>query len=195
MLVLNAPSFFALSWGIIKKFIDPRTAQRIQVFSNQEKGLNALQQMVDVEQIPVDYGGTNKTVKEAFTLEAADPTLHRQDIALLYVRKKHKVSTKEAWALRPDEYMEIRVYTRSVAAASITVKLNGAVFKTVQASCTFENETPMPNCTLVVDKLMGPGKVTIEVQDMDTPMERKHNGLPRGYFLVVGDVKEEKSQS
>jgi hypothetical protein len=61
---------------IIRKFIDPRTAQRIQVFSGGgDKGLRALHKMVDKSQIPVDYGGTNKLMKQSFTEEAADPTL------------------------------------------------------------------------------------------------------------------------
>jgi hypothetical protein len=69
MLILNAPGFFSMFWGLIKKFVDPRTAQRIQVFSSREKGLAAPRKLVAVEEIPVDNGGTNKSVKQAFMEE------------------------------------------------------------------------------------------------------------------------------
>jgi hypothetical protein len=190
MLVLNAPRFFTMSWGIIRKFIDARTAQRIQVFSSGEKGLKALHLMVDKSQIPVDYGGSNKSIKKSFTEESADPALLRQEIELVHARKNHKVTTHQTWELVKGECMTIQVYTRSVSAAAVTVRLTGAIFKAVQAQCTFEGEAedPKPHCTLVVSKLMGPGKVTVDVHDLDNA-QKKHHGKSRGYFLIVGDIK------
>ena len=67
MLVLNAPSFFTFSWKLIKNFIDPRTASRIQLFSSKEKGQKSLEKLVDKNtQIPSDYGGGNISLQEAF---------------------------------------------------------------------------------------------------------------------------------
>jgi hypothetical protein len=190
MLVLNAPKFFSMSWVIIRKLIDPRTAQRIQVFSSGDKGLRALHKMVDESQIPVDYGGTNKSIKQSFTEESADPTLLRQEIELVHAKKKNIGTTNQTWELQKGEYMTIRVYTRSVSSAAITVRVNGAIFKTVQAQsiCEEETEDPIAHSTLAVSKLIGPGEVTVEARDLDNA-QKMHHGKSRGYFLIVGDIK------
>lgn len=125
MLIINAPAFFTLFWGVIKKFIDPRTAARIQVFSITEKGLAAMRKLIAQEQIPVDYGGTNTSIKQAFTEEAADPTLLRQEIQLLHINGKKKANKvaefKESLTLKEGEYLEVRVFTRSVTSADVVV--------------------------------------------------------------------------
>ena len=36
MFIINAPRFFTASWAIIKGWLDPRTASKVQVFSNRE---------------------------------------------------------------------------------------------------------------------------------------------------------------
>lgn len=192
MLVLNAPGFFALSWGLIKKFLDPRTAARIQIFANVEKGQRALEKLVDRSQLPTDYGGGNISLKSAFLMEAADDTILRQEIELIHCKRNGKAQTK-AWVLDKDESMEITIYTRSVSMANVFVKLNDSTFKTVQAGCQWvdgpASTKTLPNRVVAVSKhLVGPGTVTVEVSDLDTA-EKKHSGLSRGYFLVVGDVK------
>lgn len=194
MLVLNAPKFFSLSWGLIKKFIDPRTAQRIHVYSSGEKGMTALRQMVDQTEIPVDYGGTNVSISEAFRKEAEDPELLRQDIQLLYVRQKSKATAKQTWELKQGECMTITAYTRSVSGGSITVLMNGVAVKTVEASCRFEGpeEAPSPNAITLVSKLSGPGTVSLKIKDLNNADSQKYRKESRGYFLLVGDVKEDK---
>lgn len=199
MLIINAPGFFSMFWGLIKKFIDPRTAQRIQVFSNEEKGLAALRKLVDEEEIPVDYGGKNKSVKQAFMDEAADPALKKQEIELLQVKRKGTASLTSSLALSAGEYMEIRVYTRSVSAAEITVEFNGDIYATVPVMCCWSTSsdpaggttsTPLPNSVEVVDKLLGPGTVNIVAKDLDNVDKNKSSaGASRGFFLVVCNIK------
>jgi len=213
MLVLNAPSFFAMTWGIIKKFIDPRTAARIQLFANRERGEKALEKLVDKSEIPSDYGGSNISLKEAFLREAADPSLLRQEIELLHCKRKGKANTK-TWTLEKSETMQVTVYTRSVSPGHVTIQLNGLTFRSFDVQCLFsgngdnnENDTaedhavnstrstdpsalgtPLPN-QVTAKNLVGPGKVTVEVNDLDTAAKH-HSGMSRGYFLVVGDVKK-----
>jgi hypothetical protein len=209
MLIINAPGFFSLFWGLIKKFIDPRTAQRIQVFSNTEKGLAALRQLVPVEEIPVDYGGTFKSVRQAFLEEAADPLLKKQDIELLQVKRKGKTSAKTEWTLEANEYMEIRVYTRSVSTATVTVEFNGDVYAQQTAKCKWENcsssgggggtptnggstsgsATPFPKCNVIVEALHGPGTVRVDILDLDNADKKVGAAASRGYFLLVCDIK------
>ena len=204
MLVLNAPGFFALAWGVIKKFIDARTAARIQLFANKDKGQQALEKLIDKSQLPADYGGTNISLREAFLKEASDPSLIRQEIELLYCKRKGKANTK-SWNLDKSETVTITVYTRSVSTGHVSIQLNGQTFRSFDAKCrvaaegveedgeSFSSEdieagTPFPN-QVAAKTLSGPGKVTVEINDVDD-MERRHSGKSRGYFLVVGDVKK-----
>jgi hypothetical protein len=194
MLILNAPAFFAMMWGVIKKFIDPRTAQRIQVFSSKAKGMAALQKMAAPEEIPVDYGGTNTSIKDAFTREASDPALLRQETQLVHVGRKKVVDDKIEWELDATDVMEISIYTRSVSAAKISIHLAGAAVATVPAAeCAFEQpetETnPQSRCIMAMKNLSGPGKVTVEVVDLDNAAKHNH-ACSRGYFLIVGNVKK-----
>ena len=198
MLIINAPGFFSIFWGLIKKFIDPRTAQRIQVFSNTEKGMAALRKLVDNEEIPIDYGGGNKSIKQAFMEEAADPLLKRQEIELLQVKRKGKGEMSKDLMLAQDEYMEVRVYTRSVSSANVMVEFNGDMCATARASCSWyasadstgsASRTPLPNCTVVIEELHGPGSVKIKIEDLDDADKKSNSGSSRGYFLLVCDIK------
>ena len=196
MLILNAPGFFSIFWGLIKKFIDPRTASRIQVFSSPFKGIAALHQLVSLEQIPVDYGGTNKSIKQDFVEEAADSRLLKQETSLLHIKKrKGRAKSKEEWTIGEDQYINIEVFTRSVSSAEITIFLNGKRHSTVSVSCGWNTEqessargqVPLPKCTVVVRGMKGPGKVRFEASDVDDD-RKKHSALSRGYFLVVGSL-------
>jgi hypothetical protein len=186
MLVLNAPSFFSFSWTVIKKFIDPRTASRIQVFSSAEKGLKALFDLVDKRSIPIDYGGQNKSIATSLLEQAADPTIIRRPVHLVHV-KKHKAGACE-FILSAEETLTITVYTRSASGADFCVRkdqqlLGGPVV--VQAD--FSDKAPAPKCTHVM-KVEGPGTVQVEATDRGE-RDKQNKNQSFGYFLVVGAVE------
>ncbi|CAB9522156.1 Phosphatidylinositol/phosphatidylcholine transfer protein [Seminavis robusta] len=190
MLIVNAPGFFAMSWGIIKKFIDPQTAARIQIFSNKNKALKALQEMVDIDEIPSDYGGNNKTIKEALMNWSTDPLLLRQEVELLYIKRRGKAHGKQSWELKEGERVDITVYTRSASGAKITVKKDDNEVQSVEAFCAMEGDTiKSNNCKIDMGDLVGPCTLSLEADDLDT-VDKKHHKESRGYFLVVGDVKK-----
>ncbi|CAJ1932649.1 unnamed protein product [Cylindrotheca closterium] len=194
MLILNAPGFFSFSWGLIKKFLDPRTAARIQVFSSETKGMEALKGLIDTSQIPEDYGGGNISTHDAFAKQAADPALLRQDVELIHVKRGKTTNSNNVWNLQKDESMAVSVYTRSVSGAKVVAQLNGETVTSPQqqvVQCEWQPDDdggskPLPNCVQLTT-IKGPGMVTMEVQDLDNA-ERAHSGMSRGYFLVVGDV-------
>ena len=70
MLIINAPSFFAATWRLIKGWLDPRTAAKIEVIASKTASEKRLLELVEEEQLPSDYGGTgpdtNKTIMEEF---------------------------------------------------------------------------------------------------------------------------------
>eukprot|EP00538_Stauroneis_constricta_P011372 CAMPEP_0119570826 /NCGR_PEP_ID=MMETSP1352-20130426/43813_1 /TAXON_ID=265584 /ORGANISM="Stauroneis constricta, Strain CCMP1120" /LENGTH=675 /DNA_ID=CAMNT_0007620503 /DNA_START=586 /DNA_END=2613 /DNA_ORIENTATION=- len=66
MVVVNAPSIFSLTWSVMRRLIDPRTAQRIQVFSSSTKAFQRLHELIDLEQLPTDFAGTNMSLDDKF---------------------------------------------------------------------------------------------------------------------------------
>ena len=202
MLILNAPGFFSMAWGLIKKFIDPQTASRISVCSGSKQGFQALENVIDITQIPKDYGGSNISIAEAFRNEANDPLLLRQCIELVHVKRKSKATSnpkkQQEWTLQPGEYVDLNCYTRSSSGASLTISLNGTPHKTIdQVKCEFDVEgRPKAVCHRLADRLVGwtenggsPTVVSIEVSDLDNA-NKKHHKESRGYFLMVGDIKK-----
>lgn len=54
---MNAPAYFGKIWGILSKFVDPRTAAKLIIVSSGEDSLSTLTPYLDVENIPTEYGG------------------------------------------------------------------------------------------------------------------------------------------
>mmetsp|Transcript_14545 Transcript_14545/g.29413 ORF Transcript_14545/g.29413 Transcript_14545/m.29413 type:complete len:586 (-) Transcript_14545:1168-2925(-) len=73
LVIINAPGFFALTWKLIAKWIDARTASKVTILgNNRSKWTAKLRQLVDVDQLPLDYGGTGTSIErylEAETIE------------------------------------------------------------------------------------------------------------------------------
>ena len=54
---MNAPACFGKIWGILSKFVDPRTAAKLIIVSSGEDSLSTLTPWLDVENIPTEYRG------------------------------------------------------------------------------------------------------------------------------------------
>jgi CRAL/TRIO domain len=84
MLIINAPTFFTASWRLIKGWLDPRTSAKIEVISSRSAAEKRLRELVDVDQLPSDYGGkgpdTNATLEQSFQAE------YRLQTKMLYLR-------------------------------------------------------------------------------------------------------------
>ena len=59
--VINAPSIFTMIWGIVKKFFDERTRDKIHILGTDY--LPTLLKTIDKSQIPVELGGTSTQMK------------------------------------------------------------------------------------------------------------------------------------
>lgn len=64
MFIINAPLFFAATWSLIKGWLDPRTASKVEVFSNKKEAHKKLLQLIDEDQLPSDYGGKGPDTRE-----------------------------------------------------------------------------------------------------------------------------------
>lgn len=85
MLIVNAPTFFSATWGIIKGWLDPRTAAKIEVISNRKKMEARLLEYIDADQVPSDYGGTGADSTSTM-MECMIGDIHRMSTKMLYLR-------------------------------------------------------------------------------------------------------------
>lgn len=56
LFIINCPWYFPALYGMFKPFIDQRTRDKINIFSNDY--LPAMLEIIDISEIPVEYGGT-----------------------------------------------------------------------------------------------------------------------------------------
>ncbi|KAJ5288257.1 hypothetical protein N7478_003943 [Penicillium angulare] len=63
--VCNAPSYFATVWKYLKKWVDPNTAEKIEVLGSHEVS-DALKEHIDDANIPKSFGGTLILITDHF---------------------------------------------------------------------------------------------------------------------------------
>ena len=87
MFIVNGPRFFGASWKLIRGWLDPRTAGKIEVISDRKTWEAKLLEHVDIDQLPADYGGkgpnTVDTIHEEATAGTNQKRLHSE---VMYLR-------------------------------------------------------------------------------------------------------------
>eukprot|EP00543_Licmophora_paradoxa_P008838 CAMPEP_0202458932 /NCGR_PEP_ID=MMETSP1360-20130828/28685_1 /ASSEMBLY_ACC=CAM_ASM_000848 /TAXON_ID=515479 /ORGANISM="Licmophora paradoxa, Strain CCMP2313" /LENGTH=421 /DNA_ID=CAMNT_0049079693 /DNA_START=44 /DNA_END=1309 /DNA_ORIENTATION=- len=167
MVIVNAPMFFSATWGIIKGWLDPRTANKVSVLSSRTSWEKKLKELVDVDQLPSDYGGTGPNTIE--TLDASSPgDMKRLKTEVLYLRGSGSVKADIA----DGESVEIAVWTRSNAGATFSVTdqnkvkpdwVSGVVVKHVGNPDTSEKPT---ETKLTKERIRGPAKLKIKADSL-----------------------------
>lgn len=115
-LVINAPRFFSLTWNIIKGWIDPRTAGKIELISSRKSWESRLRELVDEDLLPSDYGGKGMATTETLAKEAPEGVL-KQHHELVHVRS----SGHSTVDVPQGGEMEVKVFTRAATEVSISI--------------------------------------------------------------------------
>ena len=84
LIVVNAPSFFTMTWKVIRNWIDARTANKVEIYSSKTKWQPRLLELISSDQLPGDYGGSAISTK-AIMRKNIDGYI-REDIELLSIR-------------------------------------------------------------------------------------------------------------
>lgn len=158
MLIVNAPTFFSATWRIIKGWLDPRTANKIEVISSKSTMEKRLLELVEAENLPSDYGGKGPTTESILAQNSPE----RLEAKVLGLRG-HGSETME---VKAGETLEVTIYTRSVPGAkfSLTNADSKAVLMEpalVKHSGT-EDVTEQPSHMTLSQKVTGPMNVKIK---------------------------------
>jgi hypothetical protein len=116
MLIVNAPTFFSATWRVIKGWLDPRTASKIEVVSSRSTMEKRLKEYIDPEQIPSDYGGTGPDSNKTMMLDITGD-FDRMTTKMLYLRGHGS----ETVTVEAGETLEVSVFTRSTSGAKFTL--------------------------------------------------------------------------
>jgi hypothetical protein len=116
MLLINVPRFFSLTWSIIKGWIDPRTAGKVELISSRKSWEARLRELVDVDQLPSDYGGTGMATTETLARDAPKGVM-KQHHELVHVR----LAGHSTVDVPKGGEMEVMVFTRSTTEVTISV--------------------------------------------------------------------------
>jgi len=168
MFIINSPRFFSATWTIIKGWLDPRTASKIEVLSSRKTWEKKLLEYIDVDQLASDYGGTGPVTKETMEKEGFTGSLKRLHTQVLSVRSSDSVT----FDIFPGEELEISAHTRSMTGAKFTV--SDATFK---AGTIFASEVPIvhhsaeatvlpSSVVLTKTKIKGPASIKVKAETM-----------------------------
>lgn len=168
MIIINSPRFFTATWNIIKGWLDPRTASKVEVLSNRKVWEKSLLEYVDADQLPSDYGGTGPFTNDTMEKEGFTGSLKRMHTEVLYIRSSGSVT----FDVYPDEELNVTVYTRSTTGAKFTVSdalhksgTTWACDVTVQHGVNDPLKLPS-HVTLTKTNIKGPVSVKLKAESM-----------------------------
>ena len=198
MVIMNAPTWFAMAWKIMKGLLDARTAKKIEVYASGEKGCGRLAELVDLAEIPSDFGGHSPSLDDSIREHCRRPGDRREFYStLVHVKKTEMKKAEMLYVLKAGESARVCVYTRSTTGAMVSVSCQGkAIGQSTKIQRPGSNvyspvageEKPTPYLTEVLDGIHGPGKLAVEVKGLgDVEPNRK---LPHGNFLIAVEVKK-----
>lgn len=166
MIVINAPRFFSMTWRLIKGWIDPRTAGKVDLISSRKEWEKRMLELVDEDQLASDYGGkwedTNTTL-----MKQAPGNMSRQITHLLHVRAHAHHTVK----VEANEELEVVVYTRGTTGAKFTIadkdkksKTFGDMVEVVHDGKPDDVHEAPTIKTITSSKIEGPAHVKIKAE-------------------------------
>lgn len=191
-LVINAPSFFAATWKIIKGFVDPRTAGKIEIISSKSKAHARLLELVDADQLPSDYGGTDTSTIDTLMVEAVKSTpiegLKRITSEIISIRSHGSITIE----LLAGEEMDVNIHGKGSGTFFSIYNTNDKSKKSQIGKVSFDHssdstadpERELPtniSLTEASGKVKGPGTFKIKG-------ESKSRRLTSEYYLIVCNV-------
>jgi len=164
-LVINAPRFFSMTWGIIKGWIDPRTAGKIELISGRKIWEARMRELIDEDQLPSDYGG--KATATTVTLAKQVPEgVTQQHHQLVYVRLRGHTSFDVPSGCE----VEVKIYTRSATLSACSIVDDSDEKKVYVPAVAIQHtggtgENDKPSTVLITkERLKGPVKARVLIE-------------------------------
>jgi len=182
--IVNAPRFFSMTWGLIKGWLDQRTVNKIELFSNSSAAQKKLKEIIDEDQIPSDYGGTAEDTKTTEKRVASEECgVKYLWTNLLSVRSSASCNLN----IQNDEEVDFHVYTKSTSGATLTLSdaSNRSTLMTPKEGLKVarkegSDEPNSEHLTKILGRISGPKNVKIKAVG--------EGMFSTDFFLIVGKV-------
>jgi hypothetical protein len=165
-LVINAPRFFSMTWSIIKGWIDPRTASKIELISSRKSWEARLRELCDEDEIPSDYGGKGPATTSALEKEYAPEGVIQEHFQLVHVGSSGHCSVE----VPSGNEMEVTVWSRSVQEVLVSIVDENDKSKVFVSGVSFTHtggtgDNDKPSSILLTKKrIVGPAKTKIKFE-------------------------------
>ena len=190
MIIINAPRFFSATWSIIKGFVDQRTAAKVELFSSTSAAEKKLKEIIDISELPSDYGGTAESTKVLIAREAGKNAQNggrsRLVTEVMYIRS----SLSFKFYLKEDEEAELFVHTRATTGATFRVMDAATKKEIVPTKTVIHRGATGDNCTptkmqLTAGRISGGYEVKVKGENLSTRLSAE------SYLLVVNVFKKQ----
>jgi hypothetical protein len=180
LILINAPSYFAATWKIIKYWIDARTASRVEIYSSKSKYEKRLKELIDDENLPEEYGGTGKNFFPLILEKGNEPGLKRRITKIMTMKSKNTTMIN----LSEGEVMQVVVYTKAKVGGKFSVVSKGTESGILGiATLNQVDDSEVATMTEIVSSVKGPGQFKVNgVLSTDSSS--------RESFLVVVNVSQ-----
>ena len=113
VVLINVPHYFMPFWPIIRSFVDKDTAEKFELFANEERGKQRLLELVENSQLASDYGGAGQTT-ERLMLEQCEPSakgIKKRQVEILSCRRDtSSVLAEGSISTKAEEFISLRAY-------------------------------------------------------------------------------------
>lgn len=192
--VLNAPRFFSGFWPVIRAFLDPDTAHKVEIYSSGDAGRARLRELVADAELASDYGGSAPSTTE-LGARMAGAGVSRQVVELLAAKGRSRFGgggkNEEAtcnFALKEGEVAAIHVHTNAADGAMVALEGKdegkSKPLGSVEMTRTADEPASGAFSRVLVTTASGPGDFQVSVR-----REESGQSGPE-HFLVVGDVSK-----
>lgn len=176
LLIINAPGWFGFVWSAIRKFIDPRTASKIEVFTNAKAGSARMRELIDESQIPSDYDGSGSSLAQAAAgaVGSASSCTSPKIVAvnhLLTLTKKHNERSYD-FQVEDSKQLTLTINTRCKTGATAALFRDGTL---VSQANVLGEEADVPYIR-TLGAVKGPGNFKVKLKSKSDP----------GVYLVIG---------
>ena len=157
MIVLNAGYTFSFFWTMIKAFLEARTVAKIEIYTNEQKGIQRLHELIDKNELLSDYDGTGPSFDELAQECGSESGATRQAAKLMTMNG----TSQTVVSLSKDEKASVSVYTKSEG--KVTLLRDANVIKTVEVKRP-NGDSSSPFCTEITFREAregGPGKLNV----------------------------------
>lgn len=164
-LVINAPRFFAITWNVVKGWLDPRTASKIELISSRKNWEARLLELVDADQLPSDYGGKGMATTETLAKEAPAGVV-KQHHHMVHVRTSGHMTVD----VPGGGELEVTVYTRSTTEVMISVVDENNKSKVYTKGVSVKHtggsgENDKPTTVVITNqRIKGPVKARVKIE-------------------------------